>query len=89
MFARISAGLRKHDLNLRPRELRLLEEEITKEAMEGGNGFALCQGGLMSSDCVELPFEVLVGDAGEVCEASTPYEIRDGAGCFDDDFVEL
>jgi hypothetical protein len=78
------------DLKLRKREIALLKDAYAEDSAERtGSGFVLAYIEIEGSDGNTLQFEVCIGDGGELSDACTSYDLRDGKGLDTAEYVEV
>ena len=76
------------DLELEAKEISQLIDAYA-QSMVDCSDLILISNWVEGSDSKCLEFEAIIGDGGEVSDACTPYELRDGKGLDVSEYIEL
>ena len=79
---------KSNDLELDSKEFSLLKDAYA-QSMVDCSDLILISNWVEGSDSKCLEFEAIIGDGGEVSDACTPYELRDGKGLDVSEYIEL
>ena len=79
---------KSNDLELDSKEFSLLKDAYAQSMVECLD-LILISNWVEGSDSKCLEFEAIIGDGGEVSDACTPYELRDGKGLDISEYIEL
>jgi hypothetical protein len=79
----------KPDLPLTKREIRLLKKAYAVSQVPDSSDVTVATTTIDSSDGVELQFEVCIGDGGDLHDLKSPYDLENGEGFDDSDYIEI
>jgi len=79
----------KPDLTLTKREIRLLKNAYAVSQAPDSSDVKVATTTVESSDGVELQFEVCIGDGGDLYDLKSPYDLENGEGFDDSDYIEI
>ena len=79
----------KPDLPLTKREIRLLKKAYAVSQVPDSSDVTVATTTIDSSDGVELQFEVCIGDGGDLYDLKSPYNLENGEGFDDSNYIEM